>query len=220
MQHQLASIPNLLKMDPFCSVSCGNTCLFSARAGGSPPNQPPVVYDIIANLTDGDVIQGWQPWKYSINIDLLEAATDADGDQLSVARVQMGCCGTDDYDYSIERLVLQTSPEVRSNSVYTFTLKFLQSPLSDPCPQSMSFTYYVTDGKSTSQATVQVVPLTSQYSSCGEFICWLLMEGSWQSTLLAIICKMLQLHNYTRAGHTVHAMQQVSLSSSSSACIC
>jgi hypothetical protein len=140
----------------------------SPGAGGSPPNQPPVVSDIVTNITNSDENPGFQG-TYSISINLLQAATDPDGDTLHIARTQYGSGGTDDYDYSIEPLVLQTSPvEVRSNSVYEFTLKFLREIPPGTCPPAISFTYYVTDGKSTTQAWVHVVPVVNAYAACGK----------------------------------------------------
>ncbi|WIA16378.1 hypothetical protein OEZ85_013074 [Tetradesmus obliquus] len=136
--------------------------------GGSPPNQPPVVSAITVNITNGDEVPGWKG-KFSININLLQAATDPNGDTLHIARVQRGCCNTDDYEYTLEPLILQTDPvEVRSNSVYKFTLSFLKASVSEPCPPSIRFSYWVTDGKTTTQAWVHVVLQTYNYASCAD----------------------------------------------------
>jgi hypothetical protein len=137
-------------------------------AGGSPPNRPPIVSDIVTNVTNSDESLGY-PGTFIININLLQAATDPDGDILHIARTQYGSGGTDDFDYAIEPLIIQTSPvEVRSNSVYEFTLKFLRKVSPGSCPPAIGFSYYVTDGKSTTQAWVHVVPVVNAYTACGE----------------------------------------------------
>jgi hypothetical protein len=136
--------------------------------GGSPPNRPPVVSDIVTNITSSNENPGY-PGTFSISIDLLQAATDPDGDVLHIAKTQYGSGGTDDYDYSIEPLVIQTSPvEIRSNSVYKFTLKFVREVPPGTCPPVISLSYYVTDGKTTTQAWVHVVPMMNAYAACGE----------------------------------------------------
>jgi hypothetical protein len=48
-------------------------------AGGTPPNRPPIAKDIAINITNGDEVPGWKG-RFTTNINLLQAASDPDGD--------------------------------------------------------------------------------------------------------------------------------------------